>query len=113
MGGLTRYWISHALYGLIGRSFPLGTLVVNATGCLLMGVLSVLILERCLDLNGYLRVFLLIGFLGGYTTFSAFSLETLNLFEQGVWWVALSNLLLNVGLGITLTWLGMFLGRQL
>lgn len=112
-GGLSRYWISNGIYDLLGREFPYGTLVVNTTGSFLMGLMFVLILDRAAGMGPPLRAILLIGFLGGYTTFSSFSIETLNLLEQGAWLSASLNVLSNVILCISLTWIGMLGGRQL
>lgn len=112
-GGLMRYWISNATYMLLGRQFPYGTLVVNASGCFVMGLLFTLLLDRFDGVGPSLRALLLIGLLGGYTTFSSFSIETLNLFENGDWMGAGLNIVLSVVLCITLTWLGVWGGRQL
>ncbi|PJD93533.1 MAG: fluoride efflux transporter CrcB [Legionella sp.] len=113
LGGVFRYWVSNGCYWILGRQFPYGTLIVNATGCFLMGLLFTLILERFDGLGPQLRSFLLIGFLGGYTTFSSFSLETLILFESGDWFSASLNIILSIILCILLTWLGMIIGRYL
>lgn len=112
-GGIARYWISNSIYWFLGRQFPYGTLVVNASGSFLMGLLFVVILERFADIGPQLRALLLIGFLGGYTTFSSFSVETLNLFESGAWLSATLNVVLNVIICISLAWLGIIGGRQL
>ncbi|OGV38746.1 MAG: camphor resistance protein CrcB [Legionellales bacterium RIFCSPHIGHO2_12_FULL_42_9] len=112
-GGICRYWISNGVYWFLGRQFPYGTLVVNATGCFLMGLLFALIMERFDGIGPQLRSFLLIGFLGGYTTFSSFSIETINLFEHGEWFSACLNILLSVTLCILLTWIGIIGGKQL
>lgn len=112
-GGVSRYWVSNAIYSLLGRTFPYGTLVVNASGSFLMGFLFVLILDRFSDMSTTLRALILIGFLGGYTTFSSFSIETLNLIENSEWVRACWNVLLNVMLCITLAWLGAIGGRSL
>ncbi len=113
MVGVFRYWISNGVYWLIGRQFPDGTLVVNASGCFIMGLLFALIVERFDGIGPQLRSLLLIGFLGGYTTFSSFSIETLNLFEIGAWVSATLNIFTSVTLCLMLTWLGIFGGRQL
>ena len=113
IGGIFRYWISNSIYWLLGRQFPYGTLAVNATGSFLMGFLFVVILERVDGVGPQLRALLLIGFLGGYTTFSSFSIETLNLFESGAWLSGILNILLNIIVCILLAWLGTVGGRQL
>lgn len=112
-GGISRYWVSNGVYWFLGRQFPYGTLVVNASGSFLMGLLFALIMERFDGIGPQLRSLLLIGFLGGYTTFSSFSIETLNLFESGAWVGATLNIFLSVTLCIALTWLGVLGGRQL
>lgn len=113
LGGVSRYWVSNGIYLLVGRQFPYGTLVVNASGSFLIGLLFVLIMEKFGDIGPQLRSLLLIGFLGGYTTFSSFSMETLNLLESGAWLSAILNILLSVTLCIALAWLGVLWGRQL
>ncbi len=113
VGGIFRYWISNGIYWLLGLQFPYGTLVVNASGSFLMGLLFVVILDRFAWIGPELRSLLLVGFLGGYTTFSAFSFETLNLFESGAWLSAMLNIFLNVIVCILLAWLGTIVGRQL
>jgi len=113
IGGVLRYWISSGIYLLVGRQFPTGTLVVNVSGCLLMGLLFVLTLERSSEFAPQLRALLLIGLLGGYTTFSSFSIETVNLFESGRWLAAAMNILLNTGICVIATWIGIIGGRNL
>lgn len=113
VGGVFRYWISNGVYWFVGRQFPYGTLIVNATGSFLMGLLFVLILERLDGVGLQLRSLLLIGLLGGYTTFASFSIETLNLFESGAWINAILNIFISITLCLTLTWLGILGGRQL
>jgi fluoride exporter len=113
IGGILRYWVSNSIYWLLGRQFPYGTLVVNVSGCFLIGFLFILILERFDGIGPQLRSFLLVGLLGGYTTFSSFSIETLNLFENGSWLSAMLNIFLSVILCLSATWLGVIGGRQL
>lgn len=112
LGGLSRYGVSNGIHWWLGRAFPYGTLFVNASGSFLMGLFFALILERFDGIGPQLRAFLLIGFLGGYTTFSSFSVETLNLFESGAWLSAMLNIIGSVTLCIGLTWLGILWGRQ-
>lgn len=111
LGAVLRYWASNGVYLLTGRGFPYGTLFVNVTGCLLIGFLSVWLLERSLA-GPALRGFLLIGVLGGFTTFSAFSMETLNLMESGQMARALLNMILSVLVCVGAAGLGVILGRQ-
>lgn len=113
VGGVLRYWISTSIYGLLGRQFPYGTLVVNVSGCLLMGLLFVLLVERFDGVAPPFRSLLLIGLLGGYTTFSSFSIETLSLFENGAWFNAVLNVMLSIVLCLAATWLGVLGGRQI
>ena len=111
-GALLRYWVSTGVYGLLGRGFPHGTLVVNVLGSLVMGLLYVLFLER-MTVAPEVRAGLLIGLLGAFTTFSTFSIETLNLIEQAALFKAGLNILLSVGACILATWLGVSVARQL
>jgi CrcB protein len=112
-GGVFRYWISNISYWFLGRQFPYGTLIVNISGCFLMGLLFVLLIEKFNGVGPQLRSLLLIGLLGGYTTFSSFSIETLNLFESGAPISGTINILLSVMLCLAATWLGVTGGRHL
>jgi CrcB protein len=112
VGAVLRFWISNMVYAVTGRAFPYGTLLVNVLGCFAMGFLFILLLER-LSNDLSLRAFLLIGLLGAFTTFSAFSMETLNLIESGQLARALANVVLSVVLCIAATALGVLLARQI
>lgn len=111
-GAVGRFASSQWIYGLLGRSFPYGTLFVNFIGSFIMGVLAIWLIER-FSAGPELRAFLLIGFLGSFTTFSTFSLETVNLLSNGETLKALLNMCLSVFVCVTACWLGMILGRQL
>lgn len=112
IGALLRFWVSSGIYALTGRGFPYGTLVVNVLGSLLMGFLYVWLLER-MSGDVALRAFLLIGLLGAFTTFSTFSVETLNLIESGHFGRAMLNMLLSVVLCVGAAALGVLLARQI
>ena len=113
LGGVLRYGLSNGIHILLGRNFPYGTLTVNISGCFLMGLLSTILLDHVDGMSSQLRALLLIGFLGSYTTFSAFSMETLNLFESGNWFGAITNILSNTAISLLAVWLGILGGRSL
>ena len=112
IGALLRYWTSLAVHSRLGSGFPYGTLIVNVLGSLLMGFLYIWLLER-MPSGVAMRAFLLIGLLGAFTTFSTFSVETLNLMEAGQIARAVLNALLSVVLCIGSATLGVMLARQI
>jgi CrcB protein len=112
LGSVLRYGLSNWVYSLAGRGFPYGTLVVNVLGSLAMGILFVLMVER-MGTSAVWRAGLLIGVLGGFTTFSTFSIETFNLIEQGAMAKAAANMLASLILCVCATWFGVMLARQL
>jgi fluoride exporter len=111
IGSLLRFWLSTGVHTLLGRGFPYGTLTVNVIGSILMGLLYVFLYER-MDLSAEWRAGVLIGLLGAFTTFSTFSVETLNLIEAGEQIKAGMNIIFSVTLCISGCWLGMIIGRQ-
>jgi fluoride exporter len=107
LGGVGRYWISGLIANRIGQSFPWDTIVVNITGCFIIGFFNTITgTEGRLLVPAAARTFFMIGLCGGYTTFSAFSLQTLNLTEDGQWPQAAANVFLSVILCLLGVWLG-------
>jgi len=112
LGCVARYAISGWVYALAGRALPFGTLAVNVIGSLLLGLIMEGSLRSTL-LSPDLRVGLTVGFLGGFTTFSTFSYETVRLLEEGSLVAAGANVLLNVTVCVAAAVLGIYLARQM
>jgi CrcB protein len=112
LGGVGRYWLSGVLARSYGETFPVGTLVVNVTGSFLIGLVAALTdTEGRLLMSPAARSFLMLGVLGGYTTFSSFSLQTLNLVRDGEWLYAGANVVLSVVLCLVAVWAGHVVGQ--
>ena len=112
LGAILRFLMSSHIYRLFGRDFPYGTLAVNILGSFLMGIFFIFIIERGM-LSAEWRSIIIVGFLGAFTTFSTFSIETLTLLESGELSRAVLNIFLSVALCLAATWLGLLMGRQL
>jgi CrcB protein len=110
LGAEARYWLQGLVYRLTGPGFPYGTFVVNVVGSLVIGVLVPMFEER-FAVNPEVRIFLIVGILGGFTTFSSFSYETLALLREGSALTALLNVGATVATCLGATWLGMILGE--
>lgn len=114
LGSVARHGMSQAIHRLWPHHLPLGTITVNVIGCFLIGLLAHL---RHAGGEPWLRAewreFVLVGCLGGYTTFSAFSLQTLDLLREGRPAWALANVLLSVGLCLGAVWAGFGLSRAI
>lgn len=111
-GCVTRYLASGWTYQLCGRSLPYGTLFVNVVGSFLLGLLMIVGLRSTL-FSPEIRIGLTVGFMGGFTTFSTFSYETLRLLEDGSFWQAGMNISLNILLCLLFAFLGTVVARQL
>ncbi len=107
-GASLRFYISQLVLNWLGKGFPFATLMVNICGSFLMGLLYQLIEYEIIDLHIH-RTLIGIGFLGAFTTFSTFSLDSLLLLQQGEVLKAALNILLNVSLCISAAALGMFM----
>ena len=110
IGSVLRYLIQTQSLHWFGASFPYGTLVVNVAGSLVIGFLSFLFLER-ITVSEEVRFAILVGVLGGFTTFSTFSLETFNFIQQGDYLIAIGNIFLSVSLCLLACFLGISLAR--
>jgi CrcB protein len=111
LGALSRYGVSLLAVKLFGVKFPWGTLIVNLSGCFLIG-LAFAWGERGLGImNPSVRLFFMTGFLGALTTFSTFGLEIVTALQEGRYLVAAANILANNVVGIALVFSGMVVGR--
>lgn len=104
-GSLARFLIGSAIMNRVGGRFPYGTVFINLTGSFLIGFTMTLLTER-LKPHPNWRFLLVVGFLGGYTTFSSFEYETLGLVRDGSRWLGLLNAVGSVTLGYLAVWLG-------
>jgi fluoride exporter len=112
-GAIMRFFVSSGVYHWLGRGFPYGTLTVNVMGSFLIGLLTeALVLQRIAIAMEY-RAAILVGFMGSFTTFSTFSLETLYLLEQGNLVKALLNITISIVTCIFAVWIGLLSGRTL
>jgi CrcB protein len=103
-----RMWMSSALAARYGETFPIGTLAVNVLGCFVIGVVATVTgPEGVYFTSPFMRQFLMIGVLGGYTTFSSFGLQTMTLLQDGEWFRASLNVILSVFLCLVAVRLGM------
>lgn len=107
LGGMGRYWCSGVVARLVGETFPWGTLFVNVTGSFLIGFFATLTgPDGRIFAGSTMRQFVMLGLFGGFTTFSSFSLQTLNLVQDGELVQAGGNIILSVMLCLVAVWLG-------
>jgi len=109
IGAISRFWVSGLAQKMSDR-FPFGTLSVNLIGSFLLGLLASLFLEKAM-ISQELRLFILVGLLGAFTTYSTFSLETFNLIRGGAWLFAGMNILGNVGGTLIAVWAGVSIAK--
>ena len=110
IGSLARYLAGTAVSTRFASAYPLGTMIVNLTGSFLIGLLMTLLSERLP--HPYWRLLLVVGFLGGYTTFSSFEWETFSAVRGGGLWIGLVNVVGSVTLGYAAVWLGATLAAR-
>jgi fluoride exporter len=107
LGGVARYWCSGVAARLVGETFPWGTIIVNVIGSFIIGFFATLTgPDGRIFASSLSRQFVMIGICGGYTTFSSFSLQTLNLANDGEWLYAGANIVLSVVLCLVAVWIG-------
>jgi len=113
LGSVSRFWLNGIVSARFGETFPWGTLIINVTGSFLIGIFAALAMpEGRMDSSSraFATQFFMIGICGGYTTFSSFSLQTLNLLRDREWLYAGGNVVLSVVLCMIAVWLGYLLG---
>jgi fluoride exporter len=114
LGGMARFWLSGVSARLFGEALPWGTLLVNVSGSLIIGFFATLSGPGGrLDVDPSMRLFVMVGLCGGYTTFSAFSLQTLNLMNDGEWFYVGLNIGASVILCLAAVWIGHLLAGHL
>ncbi len=112
LGTVSRYWFSGLLSQSLPGAYPWATWLVNVSGCFMAGLLSTLIGERLLP-NPALRTAATVGFLGAFTTFSAFAYSTVRLWQAGAAGLALLNVISSILAGLAAAWLGIVIGHTL
>jgi fluoride exporter len=116
LGSVSRYWLNGIVSNRFGETFPWGTMLINVSGSFIIGVIGALAIpEGRMDSSSraFVTQFLMIGVCGGFTTFSSFSLQTLNLLRDREWLYAGGNILFSVTLCLIAVWLGWLLGSTL
>ncbi len=114
MGGIARYWMSLAVAALTGPSFPWGTILINILGSFIIGFFGTLTgVDGKLAVPNDARVFVMTGICGGFTTFSAFSLQTFDLAHDGKWLGASANVALSIVLCLAAVTLGYFVAMAM
>lgn len=114
LGGVARYWCSGIIANLVGETFPWGTLIVNVLGSFLIGFIATVSgTDGRFIISPEARQFLMVGILGGFTTFSSFSLQTLTLARDGQWLLVGANIVGSVVLCLIMVWAGHMLAAMI
>ena len=114
LGGVARFWCSGVAARFMGETFPWGTIIVNVVGCFIIGFFATITGPDGRVFSDTLaRQFVMIGILDGYTTFSSFSIQTLNLVQDGEWWLAGANIAVSVVACLVAVWLGFVLAASI
>jgi len=109
-GSITRFWMSMYIGQRLGTRFPYGTFLVNASGSFLIGLIMAVLTTKG-DLSPNWRYLIPVGFIGGYTTFSAFEYETLRAVQEGQFTIATLNVVLSLVVGFGMVWAGWLAGK--
>ena len=114
LGSLARFWLAAAMTMLTGPRFPWGTLLINILGSFIIGLVAAVTMAPArIPMHPDIRVFLMVGICGGFTTFSAFSLQTLDLARANHWAQAGANVLMSVVICLLAVWAGHALAAAL
>jgi CrcB protein len=113
LGGVCRFVLGSLIISIMGKNFPWATMSINLIGSFLMGFLFVLISNRLADLAPLLTPLILVGILGGFTTFSSFSIETLKLIQNGKLAYALTYVLISTIIGVSFAGLGFMIAQKI
>ena len=111
-GSAARYWIGGLVNRFARGAFPWATLIVNVTGCFILGLLMTVLTERFLP-HPNVRTALTVGFVGAYTTFSTFAFESVRLGQDGAFGLAAVNVVASVVVGLAAAWIGIAVGQAL
>jgi fluoride exporter len=113
LGGVSRFWVSRVVAERVGESFPWGTIFINISGSFVIGLLAALTQPdgRFGTSRSFVTQLCMVGICGGYTTFSSFSLQTLNLARAGQWLWAGGNIAISLAACMIAVWLGFILGQ--
>ncbi|MCP4491400.1 MAG: fluoride efflux transporter CrcB [Gammaproteobacteria bacterium] len=111
-GAISRYWVTSTTYQWFGHHFSYGTMLVNVVGSLLMGFLAVVLVER-FQVSEEVRLGIMVGFLGSFTTFSTFAMDTIQWFENGAIMKALAYIIISVLCCVLGAWAGLLTAKQI